>query len=48
MSRGDWFGIVLVAEYALLAVVYACEGNWPKVCYWAGAIFLGTGVVLMR
>jgi len=48
VSRGDWFGIMLVAEYVFLAVLYACEGNWPKVCYWVGAAFLGTGVALMR
>lgn len=48
MSRGDWLGVALVAEHVFLAVVYACEGNWPKVCYWTGAAILGTGVVLMR
>ena len=48
MSRGDWFGIVLVTEYVLLAMVYACEGDWPKVGYWIGAAILGTSVVLMR
>ncbi|MEK6618925.1 MAG: hypothetical protein AABY90_09535 [Nitrospirota bacterium] len=48
MTRGDWFGVALVAEYAFLAVVYAGEGNWPKVGYWIGAAILGTSVVLMR
>ncbi len=48
MTRGDWFGIALVVEYARMAVVYAGDGNWPKVCYWVGAALLATGVALMR
>ncbi len=48
MSRGDWFGIALIAEYAVLAALYAGEGDWPKVGYWIGAAILGTSVVLMR
>jgi hypothetical protein len=44
---GTWLGVVLVAQYAVLATVSACEYKWAAVLYWLSAIGVTVAVVWM-
>ena len=33
----SFFMLGLIAEYGVIAIVAACEQNWPRVFYWCGA-----------
>ena len=38
----------LVVFYVVIAVVFAFEGNWPKVLYWISAGLITTSVLWMK
>lgn len=38
----------LVLEYVVVALVFAWEGNIPKMCYWIGAAIITTSVLVMK
>ena len=38
----------LIVAYVVIAVVFAFEGNWPKVLYWISAGLITTSVLLMK
>jgi len=42
---GDKFLIVLIIEYACLAIAYLWQKNYPKALYFTGAIILSLGVL---
>jgi hypothetical protein len=39
---------VLMVEYAVIALVYAWQGNWAKMTYFIGAVIISIGVLWMR
>ena len=45
---GDLFVKILIIEYAGIAIAYACQKDWARVCYFVGAIILSVGVLRMR
>ena len=48
MTNGDRLMLALLVAYAILALVYATERNWPKALYWSGALMITTAVLWMR
>lgn len=36
---------MLVLAYAVIAVVSACEGNWPRCLYWISAAGIASAVL---
>jgi hypothetical protein len=38
----------LVVVYVIIALVFATEGNWPKVLYWVAASLITTSVLWMK
>ena len=47
MSHGEWLMVALIGAYLSIAVVFAWEGNWPRVWYWAAAAQITISVLLM-
>jgi hypothetical protein len=45
---GQYLVQISIAWYALEALVFAVEGNWPKSTYFLGAAILTVGVVWMK
>jgi hypothetical protein len=45
---GDKLTILIGSINAIAAACYACEVNWPKFLYFAGASILTAGVLLMK
>ena len=39
--------ILLIAQYAGIALVFAYEGNWPKAAYFVSAGLITTSVIFM-
>ena len=35
----------LLIAYAVVAIVSACEGNWPRALYWISAFGITTAVL---
>lgn len=47
LQLGDNITVVLVAVYAVLAVLYFLAGQHNKALYWVGAFLLTLGVLRM-
>jgi hypothetical protein len=45
---GDRLTAALLVAYAVIALAYGIEHNWPKVLYWSGALMITTAVLWMR
>jgi len=45
---GDLFVKILMLEYAIIAIAYACGRDWARVLYFVGAIILSVGVLNMK
>ena len=45
---GSTFLKILIAEYCVIAIAFACQGNWAKMTYFVGAIILSIGVLWMK
>lgn len=48
MINGDALMQGLVVVYVLVAILYATEGNWPKMTYWIGAAIITSSVLAMK
>ena len=48
MISGELLQKLLIAEYALIAIVYAFEGNIPKACYFVSAGAITLSVIFMK
>lgn len=46
--NGDLLMKGLIVFYAVVACVFAWEGNWPKMTYWIGAAIITSSVVVMK
>lgn len=40
--------IFLMAQYALIAIMGACEGNWNRCLYFFGALLISLAVINLR
>lgn len=47
VTLGHKFMIALVVQYVITAGVFAYEGNYPKMVYWAGAALITSSVLWM-
>ena len=45
---GDTLMVGLIVVYVVLAVIFAFEGNWPRVLYWVSAGLITTSVLWMK
>ena len=45
---GPTFIKILMLEYAVIAIAYACQRDWARVTYFVGAIILSFGVLFMK
>ena len=45
---GNSLIIVLIIEYAIIAIAYGFAHNWAKVTYFVGAIIISLGVLWMK
>jgi hypothetical protein len=48
MINGDLLVKLLVMEYAIIAIAYACQKDWSRLTYWIGAIVLNIGFLTMK
>jgi len=46
--NGDLLTKILIAEYAVIAGVYAYAKDWPRLIYWLGATILTVGILRMK
>ena len=44
----DWFVVALIAQYVLVAVLYAWQSSWWKALYFASAAGISVAVLKMR
>jgi len=45
---GDSLMIFLLCFYAVIALAFAWEGNYPKALYWVGAFIITSSVLWMK
>ena len=45
---GDNMMKFLVCCYALTAILFAAQRNWPKMFYWCGAAIITSSVIFMK
>lgn len=45
---GDMLMKGLIVTYVVAALVFAWEGNWPKMTYWIGASIITGSVLVMK
>ena len=48
MSTSSALMLGLIAAYGVIAIVAACEQNWPRVLYWVSAGLITTSVLWMK
>ena len=46
LSPARWWNLALLAQYLVLAVLYAVQREWAKTLYWIGATILSLGILL--
>ena len=45
MTTSSFLMFGLIAEYLVIAIVAACEQNWPRVLYWVAAGLITSSVL---
>jgi uncharacterized membrane protein len=48
MSLADWWGVSLIAQYLVAALLYGLQGQGWKALYWLSASGIGMAVLRLR
>lgn len=48
MTMADWWGVSLIAQYLVAALLYSLQGQEWKALYWLSASGIGMAVLRLR